>query len=199
MKKIRWIVALALLLCGLACVVPLSEYEKGQYILKPQGERIKVMAKNGGTLEGEFLFVDEESVYFLAEVRGGCPPKVVAEPFGKIRELKILGVRNGKWLTYVLGFQIAPAILLGATYAAWTEDTGGATLAGLAAIPGIVTGLLFLTTTPSAPRLAGEIDLDRLKDFLKYARYPFVPDPELKQKILDDLKRPSLKIAVRLP
>jgi len=199
MNKTRWIIALALLLGGLACAIPLSEYQKNHYVLKPQGERIKVTDKNGGALVGEFLFVDEESVYVLEETRRGAPPKVVIEPFERIQSIKILGITNGKWLGFVLGFQIAPAILFGATYASYSGQGEGITMALLAAIPGIVTSTLFLSTTPAAPSIAGEIGLDKLKEFLKYARYPFIPDPELKQKILDDLKRPSLKIVVRLP
>lgn len=199
MKKFQGIISLVLLLGTLACVIPLSEYEKNHYVLKPQGERIKVTAKNGGTLVGEFLFVDEESVYVLEEIQRGSPPKIVIEPFERIQSIKILGITNGKWLGFVLGFQIAPAILLGATFAANSDNSDWVKLVGVASIPGVVTSLLFWLTTPGAPTLEGKIDLDKMRDFLKYARYPFIPNPELKQQILEGLKRPSLKIAVKLP
>lgn len=115
--------------------------------------------------------------------------------------MKILNVANDRWLGPVPGFQIAPAILFGATYISLEgSNTGSAVqLMALASIPGVVTALIFAISKPKTPGLSGEINFENAKDLLKYAWYPFVPDPELKQRILDSLKLPSSQAPVKQP
>ncbi|HOS11542.1 MAG: hypothetical protein PHF93_09790 [Acidobacteriota bacterium] len=192
MIKLRWMGGTAFLLLAASCAVPLAEYEKNHYLLSPAGERIEIKDKAGGTAAGEFLFADEDSVYVLIDGQKDLPPRVAAMPYKTIRTLKIRGVKNDKWLSAVLLFQGLPALLLGATYMVDTDNPGGGILlTALTAVPAAVTAL-FLGTGPPAISLGrGGVDREKMRGFLKYARYPFIPDAVLKQKILDGLKRPA--------
>ncbi len=189
MIRLRWLGGPAFLLLAASCAVPLAIYEKNYDILSPAGERIEIKDKGGGTTAGEFLFADEDAVFLLAEAAGDHPPTVVAKPFKSIRSLKIKGIKNNKWPSFVLLFQALPAVLLGATYMAEMDHPGGGILLTvLTAVPAAVTAL-FLGTGPPAVSLGkGGVDREKMRGFLKYARYPFVPDAVLKQKILDGLK-----------
>ena len=201
MRTFRTIFLLAVVMGAIACYYSSSKLKDGQFVLKPQGEQIKVIDKTGGTLKGEFLFVDEQAVYVLAEGPSEPRPKAVAVAFTRIRELKILSVANRRWLGPVLGFQIAPAILFGATYAVASEGHVGdsALLTATASVPGLVTALILALSKPKTPGLSGEITFEKAKDLLKYARYPFILDPEVKQRILDGLKLPSSPEPIKRP
>jgi len=195
MIRLRWLGGPAVLLLAASCAVPLAKYEKNQGLLSPAGERIKIKDKGGGTTEGEFLFADEDAVFLLIEGAGDHPPTVVIKPYEAIRRLKIKGVKNDKWPLFVFLFQALPAVLIGETYLEetarppqWRTPGWWIFPIALTVVPAAVTAL-FLGTGPPAVSLGkGGVDREKMRGFLKYARYPFVPDAVLKQKILDGLK-----------
>ncbi len=176
----------ALLVGGISCTLPVSKFEARNVKISPKGERIEVVGKDGTTIEGEFLFDDGKEIFLLAK-----EPEHPALALGIAREdvgsIKVKGQRNASWIPYVIGLQLIPAVLLGAAAESVNKGTFGS-VAGQLSVYGAVTGLLFLLGTKPAPELKGAIRAEQLDAFRKYARYPFVPGEELKQKILESLK-----------
>jgi len=188
MSKIAAALTLSFLAILNSCAIPGREFYRGKVRLTPKGERIQIATKDQKKWEGEFLFSDEQNVYLLKEGVQGIPPEVASIPLETIARLKVKVIVNRSWKGYVLGFQTAPAIVLGLTYGVHEHDgAGGLIVAGLAAIPGVLSYLLFATSQPHQPELEGAIDAARLIEFQKYARYPFALEPEQKQKILESL------------
>jgi len=176
--------ALSLLAVMNSCVIPGREFYRGKVRLSPSGEIVQIATKDQKKWEGEFLFSDRQYVYLLKIGRQGLRPELAAIPLEAIARFKVNIFVNRSWKGYVLGFQIAPAIVLGLTYGAYRGE-GGLTLAAAAVLPGVASYLLFASAHSHQPELEGAIDAARLKEFQKYARYPFVLEPEQKKKILE--------------
>jgi len=188
MAKIAAALGLAFLVLISSCAIPAREFHKGKVKLSPAGETIRIEAKDQKKWEGEFLFCDEQSVYLLNEGAPGTKSEVTSIPLETISRLKVKTYVNRSWKGFVLGFQIAPAIIIGLTYGSHADDaTGGLELAGALAIPGALSYLLFAASQPHQPELKGVINHERLKELQKYARYPFMLNPEQKQKVLESL------------
>jgi hypothetical protein len=189
MSRISVTLILAFLLIFHCCIIPQKEFDSHRKVLlSPKGERIKVTTEDQKKWEGEFIFHDEQFVYLLMENKQEIHSEVMSIPIETIVHIKVDIFINRQWKWYILGFQIIPAIVLGLTYAAYSDDTGGGLgMAGVLSIPGGLSYLLFSTSQPKQPKLKGKIDYEKLKELQKYARYPFIPNPEQKRKILENL------------
>jgi len=185
------ILILALLLIFQSCIIPQKEFDSHyKVLLSPKGEKIKVTTEGQRKWEGEFIFHDEQFVYLLMENKQGIHSEVMSIPIETIAHIKVDLFVNRQWKGFVLGFQIFPAIVLGMTYASFAGDLGGGLgLAGISAIPGGLSYLLFSLSQPKQPAVKGKIDYEKLKELQKYARYPFTPNPEQKHKILENLAK----------
>jgi hypothetical protein len=187
MKAVAGALVLALLCGGVSCTLPLSRFEGGRVKIDPKGERIEIVTRSGKIVEGEFLFDDGETIYVLAgrtEDSGRTSDIARAD----VGELTVKGLTNRSWIPWVIGLQIIPAVLLGA--ASESVNKGSfVEVAGRASIWGVVTGLIFAVGGKADPALKGTILPLQFVEFRKYSRYPFAPDEELKQKILDSLKK----------
>ena len=68
MSRRSLILVLALLLIFQSCAIPPKEFDsRNRARLIPRGEKIKVTAEDQKKWEGEFLFHDEQFIYFLIE------------------------------------------------------------------------------------------------------------------------------------
>jgi hypothetical protein len=190
-------IAVALLIIFLvfmdSCAIPQSQFSsQGKVILSPKGEKIQATTEDQKKWEGEFLFCDEQCVYILAEEKAKLILGVKSIPIETIVHFKVDLSVNRSWIGFVFGFQLIPAVVLGITYGAFANDmNGGLALAGAGSIPGALSLLFFSLGQPSKPELKGKINYSELKELQKYARYPFTPNPEQKQKILENLDKSS--------
>jgi hypothetical protein len=177
MKAVAGALVLALLCGGVSCTLPLSRFEGGRVKIDPKGERIEIVTRSGKIVEGEFLFDDGETIYVLAgrtEDSGRTSDIARAD----VGELTVKGLTNRSWIPWVIG-----AASESVNKGSFVE------VAGRASIWGVVTGLIFAVGGKADPALKGTILPLQFVEFRKYSRYPFAPDEELKQKILDSLKK----------
>lgn len=188
MSRISLTLLLIFLLIFQSCFIPQKEFVPDQKaLLSPKGERIQITTEDQKEREGEFIFLDEQFVYLLKENKLDPLSEVKPIPIEDIIHIKVDMIANRHWKKYVLGFQIIPAVVLGLTAAIYAEDPGGGlALAGLGSIPGLLSYVLFSTSQPKT-ELKGKTDYEKLKQLQKYARYPFTPNPEQKNKILENL------------
>jgi len=185
MSRISVIIVLVVLLTLQSCFIPKKEFtSNGSVLLSPRGETITVTTEDQNKWKGEFVFLDEQFVYLFVEDTEGTQQELKSIPIESIVQFSVDSLVNRKWKTFVFGFQIAPAVVLGLTYAAYADDIGdGLRVAGITLIPGVLSLLAFSLSQPKRPELEGKIDYAMLKDLLKYARYPFTLTPEQKEKI----------------
>lgn len=171
-------------------MIPQKEFDvRGKGQLSPYGEEIQIETGDQKKWEGEFLFYDEQCIYLLVENEQKAKSDVMTIPIETIINIRVDVFINRQWKWYVLGFQVVPAITLGATYAAYSGETGEALAGtGILLIPAALSALAFSTSQPSQPGLKGEIDYEKLKEIQRYARYPFALNPDQKQKVLESLE-----------
>ena len=171
-------------------MIPQKEFDvhgKGQ--LSPYGEDVEIKTEDQKKWEGEFLFYDEQFVYLLMKNIQGTKSDVMTIPIETIIHIRVDVFINRQWKWYVLGFQVVPAITLGATYAAYSGETEEALAGtGILLIPAALSSLAFAASQPKQPDLKGKISYGELKELQKYARYPFTLNPDQKQKILENLE-----------
>lgn len=189
MKK--WIAAglIPAFLSAAACQLPPTKFVNGKPLLKAEGDTAVVKSRAGKEIRGEFLFCDESSIVLLLRAESGLPSEIKEVAYSEIESFRVDAFVNRAWLGYVLGFQFLPAVLLGIA-ASGDHGPGGKTF-GLALAPGLVTGLLFYLGQPRRPEVRDGVTFEKAKKLRKYARYPYTPEAELKQKILDSLRKGS--------
>lgn len=196
MAKPKNLFAIVCLVLSVSCIIPPKQFPNRQVALSPKGETILVSTRDQKKVEGEFLFCDEQTVSVLVQKADVVPSEVLEFPYADIQRLKVKTYVNKSWVGFVLGGQLLPAIMLGVEAANYNDGSSHSMLeiAGPLAIWSAVSGLLFLTSSPRQPQLAGDITLDRMTAIQKYARFPYVPTPDQKKIILDGLKsQPSDK------
>lgn len=163
-----------------SCTIPAAEFKGNAVLLKPRGETIEIQTEQQA-YGGEFLFGDASAV-FLLDASG-----ILSVPLTEIRSLKVLGVSNRSWTLPVVLTQIVPALLLG--LAAGMADADAASVTAGASVPGLVSGLFLALSTPAIPTLKGGVTYEALKGFQKYARFPYTPSTEQRQKLLEALEK----------
>lgn len=173
------------------CYIPEKEFRHDQPILSPKGENITVHDDKRVMRKGEFLFFDETDLY-LMNADNDRSNSVISIPIETITHISVDSIVNRNWKIHVLGFQLIPALVLGGTLAVYNEDlSSGLVLAGAAAIPGLLSYAAFAASQPEKPKLEGNMTPSKLKKILKYARYPYMLNPEQKNRILEYLNKKS--------
>lgn len=171
-----------LIFCLISSVILIS-CAGSEYVVKYNGDEVEITTSSDILYEAELIALTEEEIIILLNYEDenyyeNEKPKVASINLDQIKSIIVKGYSDKEWKSHVMAFQIAPAIILGLIFAAFTGDKGQGVGPGLAiglflTIPGLITYLNFDAASPDPPQWNSDVnDKESFKQLNIYARFP---------------------------
>lgn len=146
-----------------------------KFVLNTEGDRATISTQGGIDFTAELLAVNEDVLY-VNVISGNhvlgitYDETLIGYEMDSIREIRILGYRNNRWIAPWVVFQLVPPILLG--IAASSESAGGLAVWAVFSIPALISGTTMGLGGTKNPAISKEFTPDKISELKKYVRYP---------------------------
>lgn len=167
-----------LIFCLISSVILIS-CAGSEYVVKYNGDEVEITTSSDILYEAELIALTEEEIIILLNYEDenyyeNEKPKVASINLDQIKSITVKGYSDKEWKSHVMVLQIAPAVILGLTMAAFSENVGaGLAFSLVLTIPGWITYLIFDAASPDPPQWNSDVnDKESFKQLNIYARFP---------------------------